>query len=145
MVKIGKGYDGIPPIRVDRYIDQVIMTFFSVIACKADTECPGVFRNVPVLRIETVGVERFHAADRIRQLSADYGVFVAVVYDKTEEFKQFPVLFQKAPVQSGDLIVLAVAVVVAELGIAEFIACQKHGSPAAAHKYGTGIAYHAET
>ena len=51
-------------------------------------------------------------------------------------------LFQEGPVQPGDLVVLAVGVVVAELGVAEFISCKEHGCPAAAHKDSAGVADH---
>ena len=50
---------------------------------------------------------------------------------------------RKAPVQPGDLVVLAVAVVVAVLGVAELVAGKEHGGSPAAHQNGAGVAYHA--
>ena len=120
------------------------MTFLPVITGKTDGEGPGLRRNIPVIRIETMGVKAFHAADGIRQFAPDHGVFMAVCDHKPEKFEQFPVFFQKAPVQPGDLVVLTVRIVVALLRIAEFVSGQEHGGAAAAHEYGTGVAYHPE-
>ena len=45
---------------------------------------------------------------------------------------------KQAPVEPGNLIVLAVAVVVAILRVAEFISGEEHRRAAAAHEHGTG-------
>ncbi len=52
---------------------------------------------------------------------------------------------QKVPVEPADLVILTVAVVVAVLGVSEFIARQDHGRTAAAHKNGDRISHHLET
>ncbi len=59
-----------------------------------------------------------------------------------EELEHIPVLFQKAPVQPGDLVVLAVGVVVAEFRVAEFVAGEEHGRSPAAHQHGAGVSDH---
>ena len=61
---------------------------------------------------------------------------------KFEKLEQFTVFLQKTPVQPGHLIVLTIGIVVAELCVPEFIACQKHRRSPAAHQYRTGIADH---
>ena len=61
---------------------------------------------------------------------------------KLEKPEYVPVLIQQAPIQPGHLIVMAVRIVVAKLGISKFISCQKHGYPPAAHQDRAGIAYH---
>src|SRR5699024_9628403 len=85
------------------------------------------------------------SADGLGQLFADDGVFQAVMDHETEKFVQIPILFQQIPVQPGDLIILAVAVVVAVLRVPEFVAGRKHGGAPAAHEDGAGIADHAAT
>ena len=63
---------------------------------------------------------------------------------KFKKFKQLPVFLKQTPVQPRDLVVLAVRIVVAELGVAELVPCQEHGRSPAAHKHCTGVAYHPE-
>ena len=69
----------------------------------------------------------------------------AVTDHEPEKRKQLPVLFQKPPVQPGNLVILTVGVVVSILGIAEFVPGQKHGRTPAAQKNGAGISDQAET
>ena len=49
------------------------------------------------------------------------------------------VFLQEVPVQPGNGIVLAIGVVIPELGIAEFVSGQKHRGSTAAQEDGTGI------
>ena len=62
-----------------------------------------------------------------------------------EKFKEILVLMKQIPVQPRDRIVLTIGIVISESCIAEFIAGEEHGSPPAAHEYGTGILDHPET
>ena len=52
------------------------------------------------------------------------------------------IFFNHSPVEPGNLIVLAVAVVVAILRVAEFISGEEHRRAAAAHEHGTGVPDH---
>ena len=61
-----------------------------------------------------------------------------------EEFKEVFVFPEKVPVQPGDLVVLAVRIVVAVARVPEFIAGEEHGRPPAAHEHGAGVLDHAE-
>ena len=55
------------------------------------------------------------------------------------EFKCILVVLHQIPVQPAHLIILAVDVVVSELGIQEFVSRQKHGNAAAEEKERKGI------
>ena len=85
-----------------------------------------------------------HAADRIGQMLADDRMAEPEMDHIPEKLIKGSVFFQKLPVKPGDLIVLTVAVVVSELGVGELIPGQEHGSAAAAHEDGAGIADHPE-
>ena len=91
-------------------------------------------------RVSAVYPHPFQAAGRVGKLPADGGMLQAKADHITEKIKQLPVLFQKPPVQPGNLVVLTVGVVVSILGIAEFISGQEHGRAPAAQKHCTGVA-----
>ena len=133
------------PVGVHGHVYQVVRLCFQIVACEADGERLGIIGDIDLFSVDAVGEERFHAADGVREHLADDGMPVAVGNHEAEEFEQIPVLLQQAPIQPGDLIVLAVGVVVAELGVAELVTGQEHGRPAAAHEHGAGVADHAET
>ena len=59
-----------------------------------------------------------------------------------EKKEDILVFFKKGPVEPGDLIVLTVRIVVAELSITKFISCKKHRGSPAAHQYSAGILDH---
>ena len=49
------------------------------------------------------------------------------------------VLLPVSPVQPGNLVILTVGIVIAKLGIQEFIPCKEHGRSTAAHQDSKGI------
>ena len=144
-VQLGNRDSHILPVGIDRHIYQIVRSGMGVVPREADGQGFGVFGNIRLICVDAVGVEGFHAADGIRQQLAYDRMHMPVPNHKFEKFKQFPVLIKETPVQPGGFVVLAIRVVVAVLGIAEFIPRQEHGRSAAAHQHGTGIADHPET
>ena len=142
-VKIRKSDRNIFPESIDRNIDQIIVSFFLIISCKAYTECTCITRNICLISIYIVCMDRIHATDRSRKLFVDDRMLFTECNHKFEKFKQIFILFQHSPVKPGSNIILTVAVVVAEFCIAEFISGKEHRCSAAAHQYSTGVADHA--
>ena len=59
-----------------------------------------------------------------------------------EEAEHVPVFLQHPPVQPAGQIILAVGVVISELGVAELVPRQEHGDAPATHEEGEGVADH---
>ena len=59
--------------------------------------------------------------DAAAYVGAQYPVFLPKLYHIAEELEHILILFQQAPVQPGDEIILTVSIVIAELGVTEFI------------------------
>ena len=139
---IGKVDRNIFPVSVDHDTYKIVGPFFFIVPCKGYGECHGVSWNLAVASVRAVRAQRLHAADGVGELPADHLMFFAVGDHEFKELKEIPVLFQKAPVQPGDLVVLAVGVVVAEFRVAEFVAGEEHGRSPAAHQHGAGVSDH---
>ena len=78
------------------------------------------------------------------QVFADRRMFFAESNHVPEEFKQVRIFVQQIPVQPGDLIILAVRIIITITSVAEFIAGEEHRGSTAAHEYGAGIFDHPE-
>ena len=139
---IGKVDRNIFPVSVDHDTYKVVGALFFIITCEGYGERHGVPRNLTVASVRAVRAQRLHAADSVGQLPADHLMFLAVGDHEFKELEEIPVLFQKAPVQPGDFVVLAVCVVVAEFRVAELVAGEEHGRSPAAHQHGAGVADH---
>ena len=101
-----------------------------------------IARNIDFVCIGVVRMDRIHATDGIRQLFADDRVAFAEPDHVLEKGEEFLIFCKQAPVEPGNLIVLAVAVVVAKFCAAEFISGEEHRRAAAAHEHGTGVPDH---
>ena len=139
---IGKVDGDVLPISVDHDTYKVVGAFFFIIACEGYGERHGVSWNLAVASVRAVCAQRIHAADSVGQLPADHFMFLAVGDHEFKELEEIPVLFQKAPVQPGDFVVLAVCVVVAEFRVAELVAGEEHGRSPAAHQHRAGVSDH---
>ena len=98
--------------------------------------------NIDFVCVGVVRMDRIHATDGIRQLFADDRVAFAEPDHVLEKGEELLIFCKQAPVEPGNLIVLAVAVVVAILRVAEFIAGEEHRRATAAHEHGTGVPDH---
>ena len=130
------------PVAVDRHVDNIIASVCAVISGEADAESMCIARNIDFVCVGVVRVDRIHATDGIRQLFADDRVAFAEPDHGLEKGEELLIFCKQTPVEPGNLIVLAVAVVVAILRVAEFIAGEEHRRAAAAHEHGTGVPDH---
>ena len=78
----------------------------------------------------------------VAYVGAQYTVGFAEMDHIFEEFEHIPILLKQAPIQPGSNIILAVCIVIAELGVAEFISGEEHRDTPAAHKECECIAHH---
>ena len=75
-------------------------------------------------------------------ICAEESVFLTELYHILEECKNIMVILQSVPVEPGSNIVVAVGIIVAELGVAELISCEEHWDSTAAHQESEGVADH---
>ena len=145
LLQVRKGDPHILPVDVERQVNQVVPPLFAVIAGEADPDGSRIrSRALSLRRVRSVYPDGFQAADRTGKLFPDGRMGQTVTDHEPEKCKQLPVLFQQPPVQPGNLIVLAVGVVVSILGVAKFVPGQEHGRTPAAQKYGAGVPDQAE-
>ena len=129
------------PVGIDRQQNQVVGGVVLVPAGEEHADLPGLLIHLGVPGCPVVKGHRGPAAPGRGGLSADNGVCFAEGDHLRDKVEQILVVFQPGPVQPGNLVVLTVGVVVAELGVGKFVPRQEHGSAPAAQQHGEGVFY----
>ena len=144
-MKIGQGNCHIFPVSVNSYINQVILSFFLIIAGKANPKSSGSVWQIGSFCLYIMGMDGLHTAHCLWKLFADNRMLMAVSNHKFKKLKQLFIFLKISPVQPGNLIVLTIRIIVSKLGISKLISRQKHGCSSAAHQNSAGIANHPVT
>ena len=130
------------PVGIDRHIDNIVSVSTLGASRKEDAENLIGAPDHMVIGIGTAGDHIRKSAGSRAERPGNNGMFFAEGDHVFEESEIISVHPQVIPVEPGNFVVLTVAVIVAVLGVAEFIAGEDHGRAAAAHKDSDGIAHH---
>ena len=130
------------PVGIDGHVDDIITDSPLFMSRKEDPQYLVRPADHVVIGVRAAGDTVRKSAVGGLKRPADDGVLFAEGDHVPVKIEEVLVEAQIIPVEPGDLIVLTVAVVIAVLGIPEFIPRIDHGSPPAAHQDCDGIAHH---